>query len=89
MIGLLVFFGNIALMTFLSDTLKISVSEDEIGILLSTFGFAGIATAPIAGYLTDFIGRKKMLLIGLTILLGAFLIFLQVKFRTTPSSELL
>jgi len=77
MIGLLVFFGNIALMMFLSDTLKSSVSEDKIGILLSTFGFVGIATAPIAGYLTDFIGRKKMLLIGLTILLGAFLILMR------------
>ncbi len=78
MIGLLVFFGNIATMTFLSDTLKISVSEDKIGILLSTFGFVGIATAPISGYLTDFIGRKKMLLIGLIIMLGAFLIFMHV-----------
>lgn len=78
MIGLLVFFGNIATMTFLSDTLKLAVSEDKIGILLSTFGFFGIATAPIAGYLTDFIGRKKTLLIGLIIMLTAFLIFLHV-----------
>jgi len=78
MIGLLVFFGTIATMTFLSDTLTMSVSEDKIGILLSIFGFAGIATAPIAGYLTDFIGRKRTLLTGLIIMLGAFLIFLQV-----------
>ena len=78
MIGLLVFFGTIATMTFLADTLTMSVSEDKIGILLSTFGFAGIATAPIAGYLTDFIGRKRTLLTGLIIMLGAFLIFLQV-----------
>ncbi|MFZ2071087.1 MAG: MFS transporter [Halobacteriota archaeon] len=78
MIGLLVFFGNIATMTFLSDALTISVSEDKIGILLSTFGFAGIATAPIAGYLTDFIGRKRTLLSGLIIMLTAFLIFLLV-----------
>jgi MFS family permease len=78
MIGLLLFFGNIATMTFLADTLKLSVSEDKIGILLSTFGFLGIATAPIAGYLTDFIGRKKTLLSGFIILLSAFLIFLQV-----------
>ncbi len=55
-----------------------SVSEDKIGILLSTFGFAGIATAPIAGYLTDFISRKRTLLTGLIIMLGAFLIFMQV-----------
>ena len=78
MIGLLVFFGTIATMTFLSDTLTMSVSEDKIGILLSTFGFAGIATAPIAGYLTDFIGRKRTLLTGLIIMLGAFLIFMHV-----------
>ena len=78
MIGLLVFFGTVATMTFLADTLTMSVSEDKIGILLSTFGFAGIATAPIAGYLTDFIGRKRTLLTGLIIMLGAFLIFLQV-----------
>jgi len=78
MIGLFVFFGNIAAMTFLADTLTISVSEDKIGILLSTVGFIGIATAPIAGYLTDFIGRRKTLLIGLVIMLGAFLIFMQV-----------
>jgi MFS family permease len=77
-IGFLVFSGTIATMTFLSYTLKISVSEAKIGILLSTFGFLGIATAPIAGYLTDFIGRKKTLLIGLAIMLGAFLIFMQV-----------
>jgi len=79
MIGLLVFFGTVATMTFLADTLTMSVSEDKIGILLSTFGFAGIATAPIAGYLTDFIGRKRTLLTGLIIMLGAFLIFLHVK----------
>ena len=77
MIGLLVFFGTVATMTFLADTLTMSVSEDKIGVLLSTFGFAGIATAPIAGYLTDFIGRKRTLLTGLIIMLGAFLIFLQ------------
>ncbi len=77
-IGLLVFFGTIATMTFLSDTLKVSVSEDKIGILLSTFGFLGIVMAPIAGYLTDFIGRKKTLLIGLIFMLGAFVIFMQV-----------
>ncbi|MGB3458831.1 MAG: MFS transporter [Halobacteriota archaeon] len=79
MIGLLVFFGTVATMTFLADTLTMSVSEDKIGVLLSTFGFAGIATAPIAGYLTDFIGRKRTLLTGLIIMLGAFLIFLHVK----------
>ena len=78
MIGLLVFFGTVATMTFLADTLTMSVSEDKIGVLLSTFGFAGIATAPIAGYLTDFIGRKRTLLTGLIIMLGAFLIFMQV-----------
>ncbi len=78
MVGLLVFFGNIAAMTFLADTLTTSVSEDKIGILISTVGFIGIATAPIAGYLTDFIGRKNTLLIGLVIMLGAFLIFMQV-----------
>lgn len=77
-IGLLVFFGTIATMTFISDTLKVSVSEDKIGILLSSFGFLGIVTAPIAGYLTDFIGRKKTLFTGLVIMLGAFLIFMQV-----------
>lgn len=78
MIGFLVFSGVIATMTFLSDTLTISVSEAKMGILLSSFGFIGIATAPIAGYLTDFIGRKRTLLIGLIIMLGAFLIFMQV-----------
>ncbi len=83
MVGLLVFFGNIAAMMFLADTLTMSVSEDKIGILISTVGFMGIATAPIAGYLTDFIGRRKTLLIGLVIMLGAFLIFMQVNtYRT-------
>jgi DHA1 family multidrug resistance protein-like MFS transporter len=78
MIGFLVFFGYIATMTFLSNTLKIAVSEDKIGILLSTVGFIGIPTAPVAGYLTDFIGRKKTLLVGLAIMLSAFLILLHV-----------
>ncbi|MBE0517253.1 MAG: MFS transporter [Methanophagales archaeon] len=78
MIGLLLFFGTIATMTFLADTLKVSVSEDKIGILLSTFGWLGIPTALAAGYLTDFIGRKKTLLGGLVIMLTAFLIFMQV-----------
>ncbi|OFV68863.1 MAG: Major facilitator superfamily MFS-1 [Candidatus Syntrophoarchaeum caldarius] len=82
-IGTLVFFGNIATMTFLSDTLKVSVSEDKIGILLSTFGFLGIVTAPVAGYLTDFIGRKKTLLTGLMIMLASFLIFLPVNSYTS------
>ncbi len=78
MIGFLVFFGVIATMMFLADTLTISVSEAKIGILLATGGFFGIPTAPIAGYFTDSIGRKKTLLIGLIILLTAFLIFMHV-----------
>ncbi|HDM36244.1 MAG TPA: MFS transporter [Candidatus Syntrophoarchaeum butanivorans] len=82
-IGTLVFFGNIATMTFLSDTLKVSVSEDKIGILLSTFGFLGIVTAPVAGYLTDFIGRKQTLVGGLMIMLASFLIFLPVNSYTS------
>ncbi len=77
-IGFLVFFGNIAAMTFLSDTLKLSVTEDRIGILLSTFGFIGIVTAPVAGYLTDSIGRRKTLFTGLSIMLCAFLVFLPL-----------
>lgn len=83
MIGLLVFFGTIATMTFLSDSLKLSVSEDRIGVLLSTFGFAGIATAPIAGYLTDFTGRKRTLLIGALVMLTAFAIFTRVDTYST------
>ncbi|MDF2955979.1 MAG: putative arabinose efflux permease AraJ [Candidatus Alkanophagales archaeon MCA70_species_2] len=78
LMGFVIFFGNIAAMTFLSDALKTTVSEDKIGILLSTFGFLGIATAPVAGYLTDFIGRKRTLFAGLLIMLGAFSIFMCV-----------
>jgi len=47
------------------------------------FGFLGIVTAPVAGYLTDFIGRKKTLVGGLMIMLASFLIFLPVNSYTS------
>jgi len=79
LIGFIVFFGNIATLTFLSDALKAVVSVDKVGVLLSTFGLVGIAAAPLAGYLTDFIGRKRTLIAGLFVILCAFSIFTRVR----------
>lgn len=74
------FGGNtvLALIPSLERFFNADISFIAASILLSTFGFVGIATASVAGYLTDFIGRKRTLLTGLIIMLGAFLIFLHV-----------
>ncbi|MHC1579507.1 MAG: MFS transporter [Candidatus Alkanophagales archaeon] len=79
LIGFVVFFGNIATLTFLSDALKAVVSADKIGVLLSTFGLVGVAAAPLAGCLTDSVGRKRTLIAGLLVMLCAFSIFTRVR----------
>lgn len=45
------------------QSLKISVFE--IGVLMSISGFAGIFSAPISGRLSDYVGRKPLILLAL------------------------
>ncbi len=46
---------------------KLGGSDSTIGLIIGAFTFSTMLTRPIVGYLLDTIGKKSMLLIGLTI----------------------
>jgi len=63
------FIAYIGIMTFTADHMKISLGlpSDQIGIILSGTGFSGIIVSPIAGFLGDHLGRKKVFFGGCSI----------------------
>ena len=60
------FVAYVGIMTFTADHLKsnLDLPSDKIGILLSVTGFSGIIVSPIAGFLGDRLGRKRVFLGG-------------------------
>jgi len=69
------FLGYIGLMTFVADYLKVSFSlpSDKIGMILSTTGFLGIISSPIAGILGDRFGRRPISYAGMAIMVASIL----------------
>jgi len=69
------FLGYIGLMTFVADYLKVSFSlpSDKIGMILSTTGFLGIISSPIAGILGDRFGRRPISYVGMAIMVVSIL----------------
>jgi MFS family permease len=63
------FIAYIGIMTFTADHMKTSLGlpSDKIGIILSGTGFSGIIVSPIAGFLGDHLGRKKVFFGGCSI----------------------
>ncbi len=60
------FVAYVGIMTFTAAHLKsnMDLQSDRIGILLSVTGFSGILVSPIAGFLGDRVGRKRVFLGG-------------------------
>ena len=63
------FIAYIGIMTFSADHMKTSLGlpSDKIGTILSGTGFSGIIVSPIAGFLGDHLGRKKVFFGGCSI----------------------
>ena len=73
------FMAYIGVMTFTADYLKstLHLASDRVGTVLSVTGFSGIIVSPLAGFVGDRIGRKKVFLIGTAIaILAIFLMIL-------------
>lgn len=74
-VGFSLFFSRISIFTYLSEILSskpYSLSEGEIGNLLSLAGFGGLASGLASGYLTDKLGRRETVILGLSLLAPIF-----------------
>lgn len=83
-IGFISFFAFIGTISFLSDFLSLerfSMSEKEIGIILSSSGFFGIVASPLAGKSIGKKGRKFTAILGFLIFTFTLvLLFFAVNF---------
>jgi ACDE family multidrug resistance protein len=63
------FIAYIGILTFTADHMKtgLDLPSDQIGTILSGTGFSGIIASPIAGFLGDHLGRKKVFFGGCSI----------------------
>ncbi|MBI5253570.1 MAG: MFS transporter [Euryarchaeota archaeon] len=78
LLGFLVFFSFISVVSFLSDALSlppISLKEYEVGFILSSSGIAGIIFSIFGGALVDRVGRIKTGKIGFAITLLPLILF--------------
>lgn len=66
-LGFILFFSRIGMYTYIADMLTQSGSGVQAGGILSLAGFGGLMAGPSAGYLTDRLGRKRALYLGLVL----------------------
>jgi len=77
--GAIVFFTRWSLNTFLSYVVRhppYNLTSDVWGNILSLSGWGSLIASIVAGYLTDILGRRKVILIGLLLFLVTNSIFL-------------
>ncbi len=69
------FLAYIGLITFIADHLKVrfELPSNQVGLILSMAGFAGMFASPIAGFLGDRFGRKYFVYAGGVIMVAAVL----------------
>ena len=79
------FFAYIGIMTFTADYLKsvIQLPSDQVGAVLSTTGFSGIIVSPLAGFLGDRFGRKRVFLAGTAVVLVSFVLMVTLPYSLT------
>ena len=63
----------VALLPFFAQ--RYGASDFEVGVLVSAFALASMATAPLWGRLADRSGRRPALLLGLLVSAGGYLVF--------------
>jgi predicted MFS family arabinose efflux permease len=76
------FVACVGIITFTADHLKsnLDLPSDRIGILLSVTGFSGIIVSPIAGFLGDRLGRKRVFLGGTGVALFSVILMVSGTF---------
>lgn len=75
--GFLTFLCYIGTQSFLSAAISappLSLSEEDLGIVLASAGIAGIFAAPIGGFLVDRSGSARTALMGYAIMVIAFIV---------------
>lgn len=78
--GLLTFLCYGGTLSFISDTLSLaplSLSPENIGIIMAGAGIAGIFVAPIGGAMVDRLGRLTAAAIGIGVMIVGFFCFTQ------------
>ena len=76
------FFAYIGILTFTSDFLKsdIQLASDQVGAVLSITGLSGIIVSPLAGFLGDRFGRRKIFLAGTAIVVASITLMLALPY---------
>ncbi|MCD6410018.1 MAG: MFS transporter [Candidatus Verstraetearchaeota archaeon] len=72
-IGFIAFIVRVGVITYAADALgkpPYQVNPENIGVLISISGFAGLLAGPASGYLSDRIGRFQTALIGVAALIA-------------------
>lgn len=85
LMGLILFFTRLSIYTFLSNTVLFppyNLPSDLWGFCLFIAGLGGVTASLISGFLTDFIGRRKVVLIGFLSLNSIISLYLLIDWFT-------